>query len=253
MRVEYDDEGSNGNSSSDSDSGSGGDESNGDDPSDNNPSDNNDSNVPTDSSDAERNNRATGNSDSSNQPDRATGSDSSNRFGLLGDRTEKQRFHLTEGFNNSPTDRGFSLGVDKGDRTSPGERSSGWSGLDGLDKPKDSTGNIVLDFAEGVKDFWKNYQEMKAQNVIGADRYYHCMANCEASQRGSGGQIAADIISSGREFVDRPKNITRGMTWADSTADCEGDMRANRIGQEAGTKGVRCYDACNQFRPKGLK
>lgn len=45
--------------------------------------------------------------------------------------------------------------------------------------------------AQGTGDFLNNYMNMRNANTIGADKYFHCMANCQASQRGPGGQAAA--------------------------------------------------------------
>ena len=32
-------------------------------------------------------------------------------------------------------------------------------------------------------DFWKNYSNMREAKTIGADQYFHCMANCQARLR----------------------------------------------------------------------
>lgn len=42
------------------------------------------------------------------------------------------------------------------------------------------------DAIRGGGDFWKNYQNMREANTIGADKYFHCVANCQASRRGLG-------------------------------------------------------------------
>jgi len=36
-----------------------------------------------------------------------------------------------------------------------------------------------------VGDFVGNYMDMREANTIGADRYFHCKANCEAAKRGT--------------------------------------------------------------------
>jgi hypothetical protein len=47
---------------------------------------------------------------------------------------------------------------------------------------------VASDFGGGVRDFLANYNKMVEVKVKGADRYFHCMANCEATQRGPGGK-----------------------------------------------------------------
>lgn len=40
--------------------------------------------------------------------------------------------------------------------------------------------------------FFDNYTGMRDANTIGADKYFHCKANCSASQRGVSGQGTAN-------------------------------------------------------------
>jgi hypothetical protein len=214
----------------------------------------------TDSSNKDSSN----NVNSSDRVDRATGGQqsesdgykapySSDKYGVLGRNSEDNKYGLTEKSNRSSQEK-FSLGINSDSKARSGERTSGWNDLDSVEKFKNAVVEAATDFAGGVADFLDKYREMKAVNTKGVDKFYHCMANCEASQRGLGGEIAAKGISYGREATDSVRNvIEKGMSPSDSIADCMGDMKANRVGQKAGVAGERCYDACGEFRPRGFK
>lgn len=223
---------------------------------------------PFKSDNSERACRATGKDDLSDLMGRATG-DTEDRadpsrgdhsakvdssFSLLNGRTEEPRFHLSDELHNPEKDP-FSLGdFDLSERTKPGERTADWVGRDGLDPLRGYADALktMNDFIAGVDDFLKNYEAMKQANTIGADKFFHCNANCEAAQRGLGGEAASIAIGYGREAIDSVKNVVKGMSWKESIEDCKGDLEANRVGREAGATGQRCIDACRPFRPRGL-
>ncbi len=100
---------------------------------------------------------------------------------------------------------------------------------------------------DATGDFVQNYRDMRQANWIGADKYFHCKANCEAAQRGPGGEDAACTISDTREWWDQ--NI-KGYPASDSAAD----QIANRHGRGQGVMnpGGSCAAACAPFRPAGL-
>ncbi|MCP4112564.1 MAG: hypothetical protein GY749_44730 [Desulfobacteraceae bacterium] len=101
------------------------------------------------------------------------------------------------------------------------------------------------DFLGGMYDFLKNYKDMRDANTIGADKYFHCMANCLASKRGSGGRTAAEALSESRELID--EYIKR-----DPPSACNADRIANQQGRQGGSSHKSCKQICNSFRPKGL-
>ena len=53
-----------------------------------------------------------------------------------------------------------------------------------------------------IGDFIRNYREMRKANTIGADKYFHSKANCDAAKRGKIGELVAKGISDLREFTD---------------------------------------------------
>lgn len=95
-------------------------------------------------------------------------------------------------------------------------------------------------------DFLKNYKDMRDANTIGADKYFHCKANCEAARRGNVGKNVSCVISDGREWVDQ--NV-KGDPESASAAD----QVANYHGRNGGASSVLpCEMVCDGFRPNGL-
>jgi len=89
---------------------------------------------------------------------------------------------------------------------------------------------------------------MRDANTIDGDKYFHCKANCEAAQRGKGGEDAAQCISDIREWSDQhwPNN--------DPLSASEADQFANQVGRINGTinSSGSCRQICAPFRPNGL-
>lgn len=102
----------------------------------------------------------------------------------------------------------------------------------------------IVEAGQGTGDFLQNYRNMRNANTIGADKYFHCMANCQATQRGPGGKTAAEIIGEGRELTDE-------YIKGDSKDACNADRAANAQGRNGASNGA-CNQVCNSLRPKGL-
>lgn len=99
-------------------------------------------------------------------------------------------------------------------------------------------------FFGGAGDFYTNYQDMRDANTIGADKYFHCMANCEAARRGLGGRAVSELISETRELTD--EYIKR-----DPRSACDADRAANSQGRN-GDPNTPCSQVCGSLRPNGL-
>ena len=96
---------------------------------------------------------------------------------------------------------------------------------------------------------------MKQANTIGADKYFHSKANCEAAQHGVEGAIVADVISNAREFLDFPKNkYIKKMSNKEILKDFAQDQYANHYGRLQGLKNPNddCRIMVDKFRPNGL-
>ncbi|XP_045413593.1 serum amyloid A-3 protein-like [Lemur catta] len=104
-----------------------------------------------------------------------------------------------------------------------GVSSQGW-----LSFPKEA--------AQGAKDMWRAYSDMREANFKNSDKYFHARGNYDAARRGPGGAWAAKVISDAREGIQR----LTGHGAEDSRAD----QAANRWGRSGKDP--------NHFRPKGL-
>jgi len=82
-------------------------------------------------------------------------------------------------------------------------------------------------FAGGLSDFLKNFFNMRRANTIDADKYFHCMANCQAARRGPAGVAFSKAFSEAREISD---HYIKG----DTVEDCNADRRANDQGRRGG-------------------
>lgn len=96
-----------------------------------------------------------------------------------------------------------------------------------------------------VSDFASNYDDMRDANTIGADKYFHCKANCEASKRGENGQKAAEVLSDARETFDQ-------KVKGDKPAASVEDQKANKYGRDSHKNHESCSDTCYPYRPNGL-
>lgn len=56
--------------------------------------------------------------------------------------------------------------------------------------------------AQAVRDMNRKYWDMRRDNTIGADDYFHCKANYEATQRGSTGERVAERLGNAKEDFD---------------------------------------------------
>ncbi|SOB59839.1 protein of unknown function [Pseudodesulfovibrio profundus] len=79
------------------------------------------------------------------------------------------------------------------------------NGIDPLGLFVGSLAPFVRQGAEGSSDFVRNYTDMREANTVGADKYFHCKANYEASKRGPGGKAAAWTLSEARELYGQLK------------------------------------------------
>jgi RHS repeat-associated protein len=107
---------------------------------------------------------------------------------------------------------------------------------------------IVRDAVRADRDFVRNYLDMRRANTIGADKYFHCKANCEAASHGLGGMIESRMLSELRELTDE-------YIKGDSPQACDADRQANDHGRRGGSNnptGLSCQQICSPLRPNGL-
>ena len=97
---------------------------------------------------------------------------------------------------------------------------------------KTADSSIIAPF----KDMYQNYKDMKNNNLVGADNFFHCKANYEAAKRGKWGEIVGKSISTGRELY--------GLIKGDPLSDTLKDWRANTMGWNGAKKGLNLKQAC---------
>lgn len=97
----------------------------------------------------------------------------------------------------------------------------------------------MKDFLSGAAKMGENYASLIAWNhkEQNWDKFFHCMANCEASEFGTYGMIAALIIS---DLRDSPN---QNQSTSDQRNDAQSDHRANALGREST---FRCYSSCSE-------
>ena len=105
-----------------------------------------------------------------------------------------------------------------------------------------------------ASDMYKNYNDMKEDNVIGNDDYFHCKANYESTQRGKWGEKTAEALGDAKERIDYFKNrIIKGTSAIDAYADYEHDKYINSLGRHQAKSGLytNAKDGC-EFKRKKL-
>jgi len=102
--------------------------------------------------------------------------------------------------------------------------------------------NFIVGFWKAFGAFVKNYNDMREANTIGADKYFHCKANFEATTYGIGGEFFAEHFSNLREIWDQ---YLKGYPTEDSYRDQE----ANSYGRSQADSIPDGCEACEKFRP----
>jgi RHS repeat-associated protein len=109
-----------------------------------------------------------------------------------------------------------------------------------------------------ARELYKGYKEMRAANVIGGDKYFHCMAMCNAATK-CGSKSGALDAGALRELVDLVKGRLSRPSHPDGTPftneehakDSLNDMEANRTGINC--NGPTCECCCEKYKVPGIK
>ena len=105
-----------------------------------------------------------------------------------------------------------------------------------------------------IGDMTQNYFDMKRDNTIGNDDYFHCKANYEAANRGDIGRSIAKWLGNKKEDFDYYKNQFRGLTPLKASIDKIHDKNVNEIGRQRAQSGLysNSKEACHSFRVSGI-
>lgn len=98
-----------------------------------------------------------------------------------------------------------------------------------------------------VRDFRENYDDMVEADTIGADKYFHCKANCQAARRGPLGLGVAGNIDMGREAT---ATVRKGVNARDFIEDMTANLRG--LGGGAFHPEESCSEICAAHRPRAL-
>ena len=114
--------------------------------------------------------------------------------------------------------------------------------------------NVVRQAVGAIKDMNRNYWDMKRDNTIGNDDYFHCKAIYEAADRGDLGRSIAQWLGDKKEDFDYYKNQLRGLSALEASLDRIHDRNVNKIGRQRAQSGLysNSRDACESFRVKGI-
>ncbi len=103
-------------------------------------------------------------------------------------------------------------------------------------------------------DFARNYNDMIEANTIGADKYFHAKANCQAAQRGLTGEYVSQAQSILRELEEGTRKVIfEGEDIVKQYKDAMEDIKANNEGRALGKDySIRCEVLLKHRRPNGL-
>lgn len=120
------------------------------------------------------------------------------------------------------------------------------------DSKKDN--NFADQIIGATNDLIKNYFDMKNDNTINADDYFHCKANFEAANRGKYGELTAKYIGDAKERFDYFKNRMRGISAIDAYSDYLHDIDINNQGRQQAKSGLykNAKEACKYKRVKKI-
>ena len=128
--------------------------------------------------------------------------------------------------------------------------------------PKEQSNTKDISLLEGVKqatlaayDMSKNYFDMKKDNTVKADDYFHCKANYEATKRGVIGEKFAQKVGDAKELVDYYINIlikNKNKNWA--YKDYYHDRAVNERGRQLAKNklNLSSVEGCKGFRVDGI-
>ena len=121
-------------------------------------------------------------------------------------------------------------------------------------QPMPKQQNPMQQTVGAIADMTRNYFDMKRDNTIGNDDYFHCKANYEAADRGNIGRSIAQWIGNKKEDFDYYKNQFRGLSPLEASIDRIHDRKVNQIGRQRAQSGLysNSRDACESFRVRGI-
>jgi hypothetical protein len=106
-----------------------------------------------------------------------------------------------------------------------------------------------------VSDLSNAYFDMRKDNTIGNDDYFHCVGNFNAARRGNVGGKTAEVLGDAKEVKDYYYNqIVKGYSQPKAYKDYLWDTGINKISRQRAENDLYLNhkDACNIFRVRGI-
>ena len=100
-----------------------------------------------------------------------------------------------------------------------------------------------------------NYVDMKMDNTIKGDDYFHCKANYEAAKRGMIGENIAEKLGNTKEEFDFWDNqFRKRLSPLEAYQDKIHDRTINQIGRQKAKSGLygNSREACYPYRVEGI-
>ena len=123
----------------------------------------------------------------------------------------------------------------------------------------DSNGTKLSDaFSQvkgAIKDLNRNYWDMRRDNTIGNDDYFHCKGNFEATQRGVYGKEVARAFGNEKEWFDFYYNqLVKGLTKQEAIEDYNHDTFINKLGRQQAESGLysNSKEGCDILRVNSI-
>ncbi len=117
------------------------------------------------------------------------------------------------------------------------------------------TQNPLQQIVGAAGDMVRNYIDMKRDNTIKGDDYFHCKANYEAAQRGKIGENIAEKLGNAKEEFDFWDNqFRKGLSPQEAFSDRIHDRTINQIGRQMAKSGLykNSREACYPYRVNGI-
>ena len=123
----------------------------------------------------------------------------------------------------------------------------------GLENEESSNSKSII---RALQEYLKAYLAMRKANVIGADKYFHCIAHCKVAKLYSPGM--AKWLGILREVTDNmTKYVNSGLKGKvckelrDQLSDSKEDLKANKTGYTSPSS-KSCEETCSKYKVKGL-
>lgn len=116
--------------------------------------------------------------------------------------------------------------------------------LDGARQMSGATSSLV-----------KSYFDMRDDNTIGNDDYFHCVGNFNATREGDIGEKTAEVLGDAKEVKDYYYNqIVKGFPEQKAYRDYLWDTGINKISRQRAKNDLYLNhrDACDIFRVRGI-